>query len=131
MASSSSVSSLPSSAGLSHPLVARRLGVPPSRHSSIRLLVGGWSSSMALLLHGLLPPPLHLAIAGAFSLSLGLPPLSAVLRFSVLSSSSVVVSFSLSPFSFWCRSPCFSLGFLALRLGSWGLRSVLIAVSMP
>ena len=32
MASSSSVNSLPSSARFSHPLVARRLGVPPSRH---------------------------------------------------------------------------------------------------
>ena len=97
MASSSSVSSLPSPARFSPPSVARRLGVPPSRRSSIHLLVGGWSSSMALLLHGLLPPSLHLAIAGAFSLSLGLPPLSAVLRFSVLSASSVVESFSLSP----------------------------------
>ena len=52
---------------------------------------------MALLLHGLLPPPLHLAISGSFSISLGLPPSSAVLQFSVLSTSLVVVSFSLSP----------------------------------
>ena len=75
MASSSSVNSLPSSTGFSHPLVARWLGVPPSRHPSVHLLVGGWSSSMALLLHGLLPPLLHLAIVGSFSISLGLPPL--------------------------------------------------------
>ena len=75
MASSSSVNSLPSSAGFSYPLVARRLGVPPSRHPWIHLLVGGWSSSMALLLHGLLTPTLHLAISGSFSISLGLPPL--------------------------------------------------------
>ena len=75
MASSSSVISLPSSAGFSHPLVARRLGVPPSRHPWFHLLVGGWSSSMALLIHGLLPPLLHLAISGSFSISLGLHPL--------------------------------------------------------
>ena len=98
MASSSSVSSLPSSAGFSYPSVTRRLGVPPSRHPSIHLLVGGWSSSLALLLHDLLPPPLHLAHRRLLlSLSLGLPPLSKVLRFSALSTSSVVVSFSLSP----------------------------------
>ena len=124
MASSSSVNSLPSSAGFSHPLVARRLGVPPSRHPSVHLLVGGWSSSMALLLHGLLLPPLHLAIAGSFSISLGLPLFC-----------SVAV---LCPVHFFgCRVvllvslPCCSLGFLALRLGYWGLRSVLPAVSMP
>ena len=94
MASSSSVTSLPSSAGFSHPLVGR-LGVPPSRHPWIHLLVRGWSSSMALLIHSLLPPPLHLAISGSFSISLGLPPL-------------LQCCGSLSCPLLWlsCRSPC-------------------------
>ena len=111
MASSSSVSSFPSSAGFSHPLVARRLGVPPSRHPSIHLLVGGWSSSMALLLHGLLPLPLHLAIAGSFSLSLGLPPL---LR--------CCGSLSYQLLRFWCRSSCLhALLLLGVSCSSFGL----------
>ena len=46
--------------------------VPPR----FTFLVGDWSSSMALLLPGRLPPPLSLALAGAFSLALGLPPSS-------------------------------------------------------
>ena len=111
MASSSSVNSLPSSAGFSHPLVARRLGVPPSRHPSIHLLVGGWSSSMVLLLHGLLPPPLHLAISGSFSISLGLPPLLRCCG-------------SLSCPLLWlsCRSPCLhALLFLGVSCSSLGL----------
>ena len=95
MASSSSVNSLPSSAGFSHPLVARRLGVPPSRHPWFHLLVGSWSSSMALLIHGLLPPPLHLAISGSFSISLGLHPL---LR--------CCGSLSCPLLGLSCRSPC-------------------------
>ena len=128
MASSSSVHSLPSSAGFSHPLVARRLGVPPSRHPSIHLLVGGWSSSMALLLHGLLPPPLHLAIAGSFSISLGLPPL---LRWCG----------SLSYPLLWlsCRSPCLhalllfgvSCSSLGLLGASFSAHCCLYAVLLP
>ena len=94
MASSSSVPSLPSSAGFSHPLVARRLGVPPSRHPWFPLLVGSWSSSMALLFHGLLPPPLHLAISSS-SISLGLHPL---LR--------CCGSLSCPLLGLSCRSPC-------------------------
>ena len=78
--------------------------VPPR----FTFLVGGWSSSMAFLLPGRLPPPLPLAITGAFSLSLGLPPIPAVLPFSVLSAPSVVVSFLLVSMT------CCSLGFLAL-----------------
>ena len=52
-------------------------------------------------------------------------PSTAVLRFSVLSTSCVVVSFSLSP----CLVAPW--GVLALRLGYWGLRSVLTGVSVP
>ena len=89
-------------------------------------LVGDWSSSMALLLPGRLPPPLPLAITGAFSLSLGLPPLPAVLQFSVLSAPSVVVSFQLVSMT------CCSLGSLALSsLGYLGaLLPELPAVSL-
>ena len=52
-------------------------------------------------------------------------PSTAVLRFSVPSTSWVVVSFSLSP----CLVAPW--GVLALRLGYWGLRSVLTGVSVP
>ena len=89
--------------------------VPPR----FTFLVGGWSSSMALLLPG---PFFHRFIwpspAPSLSLSLGLPPLPAVLQFSVLSASSVVVSFYLSP----CLVAPW--GFLLfLHLGTWVLRS--------
>ena len=93
------------------PFFARRLGVPPSRHPWIHLLVGGWSSSMALLLHGLLPPPLHLAISGSFSISLGLPPL--LRRCGSLSCPLLWLS---------CRSPCLhALVLLGVSCSSLGL----------
>ena len=96
--------------------------VPPR----FTFLVGGWSSSMALLLPGLLPPPLHLTITGAFSLSwpspssCGVPVLCPVRFFGC----GVVLLVSMT---------CCSLGFLALSsLGYLGASfPVLPAVSMP
>ena len=128
MASSSSVNSLPSSAGFSHPLVARRLGVPPSRHPWIHLLVGGWSSSMALLIHGLLPPR-FIWPSPAPSLSL--------LAFTLFCSAAV-----LCPVHFLgCRvvllvsMPCCSLGCSCSSLGllgaSFSAHCCLCAVLLP
>ena len=73
-------------------------GFPPSRPSSFHLsgwrlvFLHGFSFQVAFLHRFLLPSP-----APSLSLSLGLPPLPAVLQFSVLSAPSVVVSFYLAP----------------------------------
>ena len=66
--------------------------VPPR----FTFLVGGWSSSMALLLPGRLPPSLPLAITGAFSLSLLAFPL--FLR--------CYSSLYCPLLRLWCRSTC-------------------------
>ena len=79
-------------------------------------LVGGWSSSMALLLLGRLPPPLPPAIAGSFSLSLP-SPLPAVLQFLC-----TVRCFCFGVVS-TCQRDLLLLGFLLfIRLGTWVLR---------
>ena len=98
--------------------------------SSISSLLDSPSGWQRVFLHGssLSWSPSSTASSGhrrrLLSLSLGLPPLSAVLRFSVLSASSVVVSFSLSPF---LVAPWGFLLFFAWAPG--GFVSVLTAVS--
>ena len=100
------------------------LHLVPSRFT---FLVGGWSSSMALLLPGRLHPSLPLAITGAFSLSL----------LAVPSSCGVTVLCTVR--SFGCgvvllvSMTCCSLGFLALSsVGYLGASfPVLPAVSLP